>query len=280
MTTATEPKPDPKLELIPTTTVGETDLSDLYYNILLAGPPGSGKTHFISTCPDVFCLYIEENQASIRKFPGIRFVGIKSWAQFEQLALPALQRHSWYIQNAAGEAELANLTCRTFALDGASLLHSMCIEHYSQTYDKFKLWAMVLSKWTMALRILTRLSKPPNPCHVVVTCDTRDHENENGTVEKIAPAFAGQSAGLTPKPFDSRFLLSRRVLRENNAPLGKITGTENIMYTVNPDKRYDFVSDGVGGGQFATLPPTLPNTFQALEAAWKTQPKQPRGTKK
>ena len=266
------PKPSPNPEAIKGTLLPRTSPlapEDYKFNVLYAGAAKSGKTHCIASWPDTFCLYWDENLATIRKFPGVTVVPIPSWQAFETYGIPALQRRCWFAPNPKNleETILAPLTCGTFANDSLSTMVDLLIKHLEKTYSGFELWKMVEAKAMYATRVMVALAKPHRELpsmNVLMSCHLRDKEGENGALVKTGLDIAGQSSGKIPRLFDSVFLTQR----ENTKDSQGNTTVDHFVYTVNPNRRFDFIGDGVGGGKFATLPAKTGGTYQELMTAW------------
>ena len=263
------PKPSPNPEAIKGTLLPRTSPlapEDYKFNVLLAGPPKSGKTHCFGTWPDPFCLYWDKNLATIRKFPGVTVVPMSDWQVFETYGIPALRKRCWFAEE-DGEIVLKPLTCGTFGVDSISTMFDLLFAHLANSLSGFDLWAAMLSKSMYAMRAIVDLAtpKPGLPhCHVVLTCHTRGRENSAGNLVKVTLNIDGQAKDKIPALFDSVFLARR----ENTKDERGNTTLNSFIYTVNPNKHFSFIGDGVGDGKFATLPAKTGGTYQELMTAW------------
>ncbi len=233
-------------------------------SVLYVGAPKSGKTHCTCTWPKPLVLYWDKNLATIKKFPGVEYVQLDSWKEFKQEVVPLIQNREW--PNSSGE--LVPFPYSTLVLDSASTLFETLLRELQKIYKGFDLWNMVYAEFLGTMRVLVRLATPDNSptsptANVVVACHTRDRENEAGNIVKITPDLAGQSKDAFPRLFDTILLCSRTTSGASNE-----LKTESHVYTVNPNSRFDFVGDGVGGGKNMVLPPKTGGTYPELCKAW------------
>jgi len=110
--------------------------------------------------------------------------------------------------------------------------------------------------------------------HVVVTVHEQDEnvvdaEGKVTGISAVNPAVPGGFRRNFGAKFDCIFLTRTLPLYEQGPDkVRRIVGADHKMWTVAPDHLRS-AKDGIGGnGGRKVLPPTVPNTWEALQAAW------------
>lgn len=237
------------------------------YSIAVLGTEKSGKTTFACSMPEPIAIaYSDPNRATVegyvREGRKIDLYPVKTWKDFEEFVKMAVARQ---------------LEARTLVVDSWGFLSDRLVSMLAGPSGEVTIqqWGRIKDhNWETLMQLLSCTeAKGEHPgYHIVVTCHLTDVTDEKGNLIKVRPAISGSFKDTFGRCFDSVFLSRSRAVRAVVDNRMVTTGVEHVLLTTPPDS-YHTCGDGVGGkGGRKALPPEIPNSFQALCAAWGVVP--------
>lgn len=235
-------------------------------SVLVQGPPGEGKTHFITTWPNVFVMVFDPNTATHDRL-GVPYAIVRDWAEVDRFWLRALKERRLTelvrsIEADDGSHPYADFTVQTLAVDSVTFMLSKTVLELSKGATKdmgYEGWDKYYSRIYQLLDAALEATKPdprrPDAeCyHFVASVHEANQTDDDGKLKAILPAVQGRMISHFTSFFDAQFLTSVR------SESGKRT------YWISPvgDAIRKSKGDTVGG-----LMKAIPNTYQALAEAW------------
>lgn len=244
--------------------------------ILLIGPPKTGKTHFLTTCPHPLIIQWDRNSATLDKFdvpyiiPGTeKYSPIK---HYELEIIPAIQNRR--LAEMTGLDNIETICEDSLTFKGRALKDELTQQ--GRVDMGFEGWGQYLNKFDFWTKVLTGVAHPQTgaedrPCYnYVATVHESAAMDPEGRIARITPSLEGQFKDLCLQYFDSVFSTDSTVAKSIEGE-GKDREVQRrvtyFFYTVPPDK-FRRAGDGVGGGKYKVLPEKVPNTYPELAKAW------------
>lgn len=259
------PRPVPAIEFL-------SFDSDPKCSVLYLGPVKSGKTHNVlswQAAGPMLLVYWDVNLGTVnaRVDPAQTLVLSPLVKQFQQFILPAIDSGDLVklAQNQDQEALLSSVVTigfDTYSHISAKMLAAMrgADGRLSQADRGVFLNAML--EWTTKLSDVAKAGR----YNFIATCHDRTYTNDSGSVIGIGPHIEGQFRDLLPRFFDT--VLWTKVSTKNEVVDGKPQKrTSYFVHTVPPDS-FRECGDGLGGGRYNKLPPTMEGTYPKLAKAW------------
>lgn len=242
------------------------------FSILLQGPPGSGKTDFMASCPAPFFLVWDTNLATHDK-RAVQYSLVRSWDETE-----------WWLDVVRKRrlSEVVGRKVETLCLDTLSTLGSLSLIELASGHAKLgsrDKWDEYYSRFHTLLDVCAKATTPDNghPEWETYYIVAGIHEeplyevSKDGEGKRIIgykPTLAGKMANANQlyTYFSAHFLLESedRIVTQGTTSTKK---TFHQMRTKGFGGRY-CMPDKVSGTLYKELPEILPNTWEALSKAW------------
>lgn len=243
--------------------------------ILVQGGSGSGKTHFACTLPQPIVIGCTEPNISV---PVGR---IQEGLQITLYPLHSWRDYQWFVRRTKNrEWDAATVVLDSYTLVGDLAVTNAMDKPGALTSDgnlKQARWTNVKSDQFTELLDLLSATQPQagkSSYHVVVTVHEQEEMivDEEGKVRGVAavnPAVPGGLRRSFGAKFDCVFVVTARPKFAKGAHnVMETVGVSHALWTVPPDPLRS-VKDGIGGnGGRKVLPPTVENTWAALQSAW------------
>jgi len=199
---------------------------------------------------------------------------LKNWADYK-----------WFVRKVKNrEFDAATVVLDSYTVIGTYVVNEAMSAPAATTQDgnlKQARWTGVASDQFTELLDLLGSTQPlvgKPSYHIAVTVHEQeeavyDPEGKMTGISAINPAVPGGFRRSFGAKFDCIFLTRTHPKLEKVGAVNKVTGADHIMWTVAPDRLYS-AKDGIGGnGGRKVLPVNVPNSWDALVAAWDSQPK-------
>jgi len=264
-------------------------LKERRISMLIQGESGSGKSHMVCTMPQPIIVGSTDPNLSVPT--GFMHGGIdltlyplRTWADFE-----------WFVRRTKNrEWGAATVALDSYTFVGDRLVLEKMDDPNSTKSDgnlKLQVWSHVKNdQWEAVMDLVSatgpQAGKPSY--HVVVTIHERE-EYEKTVIPTSSgePQFLSKLTAVQPsvpgglregfgRMFDCVFIAQQQSVSEkqSNGTM-KVAGSRRVLWSVPPDQLRT-TKDGVGGvkgtGGLDVLPPTVPNTWTELCAAWSADP--------
>jgi len=252
-------------------------------SILVQGRGGTGKTHFMVTCPGPFFLIWDTNLATHYKFPDLPFVQVQSWEEVEDYWLDAIKKRRLTeivqsFQSADGTKPFQSYKVETLCLDSLTFFANQTLLELAEGHAKMKrsYWDEYYSRFHRLVSAAcgsTFLDNahPDRECYNVVASI---HEEDRFESIKVGdewqrrllgtfPTVAGKMANQLDTYFSTHLLCD---VSEKMGPGGKVRN--HLLKTITQGSRRCKPDQVGGGSRWKTLPESMSNTWQALSVGW------------
>lgn len=173
--------------------------------VLIVGSPGSGKTSWCATAPNIGIAACETGWGSgllSSAMKGIAFVEPANLAEMEAVA-----KGQVFPTQTAIAVDSLSAMARTFIKD-----HALTFARRGPDSPKRKSGVPELDDYgtigELTRRLLAQILDQDK--HVIVTCTERYEKDENGVIMRIGPDLAGQMFAGAPAMFDFVFYFKTR----------------------------------------------------------------------
>lgn len=272
----TSPTPTRQLNPPEPQPIDATNAASAGVSILVQGPSGSGKSHFICSMPQPLVVGVTESNISVytgRITEGydIKLFPLKSWADYQ-----------WFVRKTKNrEWDAATVGLDSYTVAGDYITKVQRAKPGALNSNGQLTWARwddVKNEQFNELLDFLGATQPlaGKPTYNIVVAAheydeaIRNSDGEAVGISAVNPAVPGGLRKHFSAKFDAKFIVAQTTDRKMNptTKVNEVTGVRHFLWTVPPDHLRE-VKDGIGGnGGRKVLPPTVENTWAALTAAW------------
>jgi hypothetical protein len=235
--------------------------------LLIQGEPGTGKTRFAATAPDVVFLLSDRNIRALNKYhswPNYKgYIVIDNWNHWDTKIRPAIANR--------------RIEAKTLCIDTGGKLFTLLEQHVAKNDvapEGYKEWTLFKA---LAKRAINDTLTTTNPSgshpgyNVIWNFHERIEKTEKGQLLGIKPDMSSNYSDTIAGDFDCSFWAECTNVGKSKNVDGKLVAVNEKKYVLNtsPDRGRS-AKDGRGGGDsvFAQLPDQIPNDFNELLKLW------------
>lgn len=251
------------------------------FSILLQGESGSGKTHFMMTCPSPLVLVWDLNLATHHKFDGMPYVVVKSWAEMEDFWLDAIKQRRLTevvqgFQRPDGTKPFGTYRVETLCLDTLTGLGNQIQMELSEGHAKLgsrDKWDEYYSRFHRLLDAAVGATSVDNahPEREVYYVVAGIHEEPIYESQGESKRLIGYKPTIAGKMANSGQIYTNFSTHLFMETVETMQGTSKVSRHQMRTRSFGLrrvMSDKVAGTRWKELPETLPNTWPDLIKAW------------